>query len=413
MPSESVVDSRLFSKIDLNNASEVNSAVAVDRALLGHLASQLLLYERIIIPTYDFGIVPALISWLGLDLYEELMQAGALALMRRRGLLGYVGNGNAISTFGIERGEGRPLSWWGRAIFSSNDESIELQLANAAEPLPSHDIERAVAQTLSHSLDLEYENDFFIQSIANESYTDVMESAWLSRYVLDTSARRDDGSVDLRWLPQVRADQVRVLRADGRIRDPVDLVLRVAEVNMELLMADRAGGADLLTSQNSERLLLEKVRRAGAPQDILEGFIHLLELNELPDIPAAIVDGTVSASDIWEIRNTPDAVQFREWLREEAPRNADELTGAYIRALGRETLADRMPVRLLRLAITSVAGLIPGVGGFLGGLAAEAVDSFFVERWLQGYSPKLFIDELQRLTPDDAPQAERSEDDSA
>jgi len=401
VPSESVIDSRLFNKIDLNNAVEVNSAVAANRGMLGHLTSQLLLYDRVVIPTYDFGIVPALISWLGIDLYEELMQLGALTFMRRRGLLGYVGNGNAISTFGIEQGERRPLPWWARALFSDNDESIELQLNNSADPLGHNDVERVLAPTLAQSVNLEYENDFFIENIANESYTDVMRSPWLSRYVLDTSVRRDDGSVDLRWLPQVGPDQMRVLRADGRIRDPVDLVLRVAEVNMELLMADQAGGADLMTSQGSERLLQEKIRRAGASQEVLNGFMNLLELNGLPDIRAGIVDGTVSVSDLWWIRNGPDAQQFRKWLRDEGPRDANEFVGAYIRALGRETLADKVPVRLLRLAITSVAGLIPGVGGLVGGLAADAVDSFFVEKWLEGYSPKLFIDELQSLTPDD------------
>jgi hypothetical protein len=148
-----------------------------------------------------------------------------------------------------------------------------------------------------------------------------------------------------------------------------------------------------------KRLLHEKLERAGASAYVLEGFINLLDINDLPDIRAGIIHSEISFADIWKIRNSTNGTQFRRWLREEDPRNPQEFIRAYVHALGRETMVDKLPIRLLRLAITSAAGLIPGVGGLIGGLAADTIDSFFVEKWLQGYTPKLFLDEIRRITP--------------
>jgi len=399
VPSESLIDDNLFIKRDLSNPSQVFGALATDRQLLGHFASQLLLYDRLIIPTYGFGILPILISWLGVDLFDELVQVDAIKFIRRRGLLSYVGNGNAISTIGIEDGPKKTLPWWSKALFAGSEESIELQLKNSSNDINNDQIKRITGLALPQTFELEYENDFFIENVANESYRDVMKSKWLSSYVTKSSNKRKDGSVDLRWLPQVKPNQTRVVSASGRIKDPVDMLLNVAEVNMQLIMASQTGGADLLTSQGAEILLHEKLQRAGLHADVLEGFVKLLEIKDLPDIRAAIHNSEISFDDIWGIRNKPNSIQFRKWLREEGPRNSQEFIKAYVQTIERETMADKLPVRLLRLAVTTAAGLIPGIGGLIGGLAADGIDSFFVDKWLQGYTPKLFLDEIKHIAP--------------
>jgi hypothetical protein len=53
--------------------------------------SQLLLYVRVLIPTYDFGLVPALVRCLGVSVLRDLMEKGSTRLLRRFGLLGYAG----------------------------------------------------------------------------------------------------------------------------------------------------------------------------------------------------------------------------------------------------------------------------------------------------------------------------------
>ena len=396
MPSKDIVDSRLFVRLDLSDANRVNAQFRDNRGNLAHLASQLLLYDRILIPTYDYGIIPALLSWIGFDLLQRLLDSHSIGFIRRRGLLGYAGNGNAISIFQIEEGE-RPLLWWQESMFAENEVAAQLQAGQLQ--LRPKEQRSLVEKVLKHTIDLDYSNDLFIEHIANESYRDVMASPALSSYVWRVSDKREDGDVDLRWLPQVRANQMRVIRADPAIRDPVDLVLRSAEVNMELLMASQAGGADLFTTDGADRLLYGKLQRAGASEAMLDAFISLLELNSVPDIRPAVTAGELGFDKVWELRNTSEGSQFREWLRSAAPTDSRGLERAYVAAISKETVADKWPTKVIRIVITTAVGLIPGVGGLLGGIGAEVVDSLFVERWINGFSPKLFIDDLQKLAP--------------
>lgn len=394
MTSKSVVDSRLFIRLDLGRCQQINSFFVRDPANAAHLASQLLLYDTVIIPTTDFGIVPILISWLGLDHFKAALKSSAIGFVRRVGLLGYAGNGNGISAFVIRPGEKRPWrKWWHEAMFGESRRSLDLQLSNISPSIPVKEREKFVDAIISSTTTLRYDNDLFMRSIVHESYVDVMSSPRLSKFVLE-KAKKKNGAVDLAWLEEVAPNEMRVLRHHRAIKDAVDLVLRVAEINMEILMSSQSDDADLFTSQGAELILTEKLARAGLDRSLLQGFIRLLELTDIPDIRAAVSSNALTLSDIWKIRQGTNARRFREWLREADPSDSRDLEKAYVQALGRSTLAESLPLRALRFALTTAVGILrPDIG-----LVAGAIDSFFVDKWLKGYSPKLFFDELQRLS---------------
>jgi len=396
MPSSEIVDSRLFVRLDLSNANQLNQRFRKDRAYFAHLASQLLLYDRVLIPTHDYGVVPSLIHWMDINLLHEMLESNALGFIRRRGLFGYLGNGLGINTFQIQS-RGKPLQWWQESVFAENQRAAELQVAQL--DLSGSQKTSLVDKTLQSTIDLDYTNDFFIDQITNETYRNVMGSPALAAYVWRSSQKRDDGGVDLSRLPQVRGDQVRVLRADGRIRDPVDLVLRAAEVNMEILMASQAGGADLFTTEGADYVLREKLAHVGANAEMLAAFTSLLELNSIPDLHPAISKGEIALGNVWRLRNSRKGAEFREWLRNASPSDARDLERAYVASISQEARADKWPTKAIRFIITTAAGMIPGIGGLLGGLGTEIAGSFFLDKWINGYSPKLFIDELQKLVP--------------
>ena len=54
-------------------------------------------------------------------------------------------------------------------------------------------------------------------------------------------------------------------------------------------------------------------------------------------------------------------------------------------------------VRGIRFITTTLVGLIP----FVGQLVA-AVDSFFVDSWFRGHSPKFFVNKIVELVPQDS-----------
>jgi hypothetical protein len=69
------------------------------------------------------------------------------------------------------------------------------------------------------------------------------------------------------------------------------------------------------------------------------------------------------------------------------------LEKAYVAALGKSTAYTSLPVRVLRCIITTSLGAVEPISGTLVG----AGDSFFIEKWLAGYSPRLFLDQMRRL----------------
>lgn len=392
MASEAIIDNKLFVRLDLDHSLRANSFFQTNIANRAHLISQLLLYETIIVPTNDFGIVPTLINWFGLHNFEEILDAAAIKFVRRKGILGYAGNGNGISAFTIYPGVGRSFDWWQEAIFGENiAASIELQLKQMCPFISGKQRQKLVEKVNSLSTALAYDNDFFMKNIVHESYTDIMNNEKLSKFIM-AGARKKGNRVDLTRLHGVAPNQMRVLAQEGLIKDSVDLVLRIAEINMEIIMATAAGNVDIFTSEGSEEILAGKLARYKVDKSLVEGFTSLLELNNIPDIRQAVISDAIDLSTIWSLRQKKIASQFRKWLREANPQNSRELEKAYVHVLGKTTLADSLPLRTIRFAITSIAGINP-----VAGLVVGAIDNFFVDKWLSGYSPKLLLDELSKL----------------
>lgn len=391
MPSESIVDSRLFIRLDLSNANLVNQAFAENLFNKAHFASQILLYETIIIPTTDYGIIPIIISWVGQDNFIKILKAGGIQFIRRNSMLAYNG-GLGIGLNMLENGNSKSFPWWLEAQYCDDEKALMLQRENM---LPSLSTQKSfIKQVLDHTTHLSFENDFFMKHIVDESYKDIISSPSLLALVQKYGKKRQDGTIHLERLEEVPTNSTRVLSQDGKLNDIADLVLRVAEINMELAMSLQTGDADLFTSQGAEKILHQKVYRAKIPQGLSDGFSKLLDLNNIPDIRSAIVNNAIEMSNILAIRESSKGKKFRNWLREANVHYARDLERAYVEALGKNTLADSIPLRSMRFTITFLTGLAnPAIG-----LGIDIVDSFFIDNWLKGFTPKLFLDELQTLS---------------
>ena len=393
MESDSIIDSRLFVRLDLDISLKASSLFQTNPNNTAHLASQLLLYDKIIIPTKDFGIVPILINWLGLRTFMEALESDTFSFLHRKSLIGYMGNGVGISEFIVSGSKAKKMSWWQDAMFGGVDVAVEQQLRNMCPFIPRQERGRIVEEVISKSRSVEFDRDFFMKNIVHESYTDIMKNISLSQLVfVMQDSKQESTKLNLRRLEGVGPNQMRVLGLEG-IKDPVDLVLRIAEINMEIYMSTLSDGADLFTSDGAEVLLRDKLARAGVGSNYLDGFLSLLELNNIPDIRKAITNDTIALLDIWKLRQKRISRNFRKWLRKATNKDARDIEKLYVESLGSKALIDELPLRAIRFAITNIAsGESPAMG-----LALGVVDSFFVNKWLSGYSPKLFLDELSRI----------------
>ena len=71
MEPRSIVDVRLFvGHSGGDPPMPMNSRFAAQPPNRAHLASQLLLYDTLVLPTSDFGVIPILIDWMGIERSE-------------------------------------------------------------------------------------------------------------------------------------------------------------------------------------------------------------------------------------------------------------------------------------------------------------------------------------------------------
>ena len=65
MPREKILNAKVWPRIGLDHAPSKNSQLLLNNSYKAELAVQLLLYDQVVIPTNDFGIIPILESWMG------------------------------------------------------------------------------------------------------------------------------------------------------------------------------------------------------------------------------------------------------------------------------------------------------------------------------------------------------------
>lgn len=124
----------------------------------------------------------------------------------------------------------------------------------------------------------------------------------------------------------------------------------------------------------------------------IDRFRRIVTLTDVPDIGAACAAGEIKLEKVVEIAQSDECKRFREWLR-----STDRMTDAEIRdAFGGirsklSGLVTRPGGKLVRWAISTAAGLIPGAGVALGA-SAGLFDSFLLEKVLPKPGPISFLE---------------------
>jgi hypothetical protein len=143
-------------------------------------------------------------------------------------------------------------------------------------------------------------------------------------------------------------------------------------------------------------MLKAKAARLVRPSDVSQHFSELREIASVPDLGEAVLRNAVSVEQLIRLSETRNAVQFRSWFHAHCRDNPIETAKQYVELLRDSPAVQNIPAKVIRLVVTTLLGLIPGVGQVLG-TAASAIDSFFVDRVLRGSSPKYFIEDLRQI----------------
>jgi len=388
--SENIVDSRLWIRLDLDISLKGNLLFQIDPKNRAHLASQFLLYDKIIIPTKDYGIIPILISWMGLSTFTRALETNSLGFIYLKSLLAYSGMGSGLSEIIIKDTVDKPFKWYQSTMFGSYEDAPDYQLKYFCSSINKIDRFKIVDLILKHSKYFELTRDQFEKDIVQESYSDINNDPILLKYI--ASYKKTKKSINFNNLSGIAKNQFRVLNIE-KLNDGIDVVLRVAEINVEIMLSSLYYGASIGTSIGAENLIKRKVQKAAGKEIRTNQFYSLLELEKIPDIRQAIISDELTITDIWKIRNKRKAKKFRKWLGDVNSTNSRELEQAYIEVLGKSSLFNSIPLRVIRFLATNSIGAINLPAGIISGMS----DSFFLDKWLGGYSPKLFLEEIRKL----------------
>lgn len=338
-----------------------------------------LLHEEVIIPTDDFLSLAGLVGALGDSAVLSLIEAGYLRFVRIKGALAYVGNGNGLRYFDIVSRKGGE-----QALSAPMDTAIDWALGGLHKPLSAPGLKDAVIQVTRELSLKEIE-----QEIRHETYTDILNSPHLRRLF----AIRNH---DLDHLAGIEPRAVRIYGGPDSDwqGDEIGVVLALAATNLELRLLQLAECSDASTAAPVGHLLKAKAERCGG-QDSAQGFAVLREIAGIPDLGEGILQGSTTVDRLIQLRQSRRAEQFRRWFHENCRNDPLGTAREYAKLLEEVPSVRSLPARILRFIITTALGLVPG--GTLVGTAAGAVDSFLLDGWFSGQSPKLFIDDLRQF----------------
>lgn len=350
------------------------------------LADYLLMYDQIVIPTGNLQILSVLRFMLGDDVLLELLEARTIVLTRFDQWFGYVGT---AGVFFFKVGDGpenkRAVPNLATSHFLPLDEAIDAAFVAMNPPSTAETRQKYKSLLLDCVAQLPTES--LLEQVRAEAYRDIQDSPYLQALL---SVRNGGRSIEN--LAGSKPDTVTVFNphVPAEKNDPPEIraVLRVVFENFLLGVGGRTEVSELTGDASTLSVLQAKGQRLGYSPQGRSAFAQIQQVSGVPDLGLAFASRQLSARQIIDLRQSRNAQSFRDWLASGSPSaTAQDTLRRYVETVGKPSLVESIPAKLLRFATTTTWGAMEPVSG---GMAAAA-DSFLLSKWFPGKSPRLFM----------------------
>ena len=343
-----------------------------------------LLYDEVYVPTQDFLSLTILLGVLGEDAIQELIATGTLKFIRIKGGMSYVGNGGGIQTTIIQSQDDTKQPY---AFFSEIDYAVNWAI-NGLNIKPKDN--KLYQKIIDNSIEVKIGD--LTDKIKNETYNDIVSSKELQSFF---SLR----NMDLNNLKGINKNAVRVYGGKDTSTwtgDEIDTYLLLANTNLELNLMETVGCLDMTTSNPVGHMLRAKFNREIGKTKNTDSLTALKEIAGIPDFGEALLNKQINYSDLLRIKTTKNGAEFRDWFHKHCNGDDKKVAKEFIKILQDSPKMGSLPLKILRFIISSGLGFIPVVGSAIG-TGAGLIDTFFLDKWTRGYSPKFFIEDLKQL----------------
>tara|TARA_R110000796_G_scaffold248427_2_gene375193 strand:+ start:1678 stop:2895 length:1218 start_codon:yes stop_codon:yes gene_type:complete len=159
--------------------------------------------------------------------------------------------------------------------------------------------------------------------------------------------------------------------------------LRVCEVAQGFVLQSKCNAESIIQDSISESYLRQKIILNSNSVTKTEGFEYLLQKKGIPDLFYLFKRNILSVDDVIKIRDSGQASIFRKWLKSN-DFDKEKLVSAVLKKKTKSIKASAV-----RFLYPTIIGLFNAPLG----ITASAIDSFFIPKLLDNWSPEVYLDE--------------------
>jgi hypothetical protein len=257
----------------------------------------LLLFDQVIVLTGDLSPVLFILEAFGQEIVQHALSSGALRLMCLSENIGFINNSKSIGAFSILEPDNKtPAS----AAYAPLNEKIQ-NFLELGSPLYGSDIHMLERPLEKSCVAVELKDD--IQAINPQIFDDFQSSSLIAeRYPIS----RNTKVLQVKPKPSGETQVTRL--EDTSLRTPPSCVeqalLRIAHSHLNLYLGAKYGA--YAQSAPSFLNMLEDInkQRPSSRETARIEFLELCKVARVPDVERALTDGTLSAGDIFGLRES-------------------------------------------------------------------------------------------------------------
>lgn len=375
------------------NMENVSDAMLHSEEFRSNLANYILLYDQIIIPTGNLQILPVLRNIFGEYVFDELVKSRIIVLARYDKWFGYIGNGGGLGFFktSYSSPDNKEPNLF-HSYFAPLDQAIDT-IIKTTTPVSSSKRSSELTNLLLDNV-VSVGTSIEMNAFRDETYKDILESPYLRAFL---SMRNEGRSLDR--LKGIDTKSVRIYTPHVSVEDKKALevwsVLQVAFENFILGLSTELDVNDITGDRNTLALIKAKGQRMGFDLEGRNAFSKIQEISGVPDIGNAFSQGKFTAEQLLDLRESKHSQGFRDWFSSgNNQETVQQIVERYVSSIGKPSFIDTLPIKTLRFALTTGVGIIEPVTGMLSSVA----DSFFLNKWFPGKSPKLFMKHAKAIS---------------
>jgi hypothetical protein len=340
------------------------------------ICEELILHDQIFIPTQDYLTACGLILGLGERNFISLLEDKRIHFLRLRGVFGYVKgtgvDGTLITV--VDPNSKRPQD-------SSIEESIKVGLSVISTQITEKN--KITELLIKESTPLEMST--VLDAIKSDSFRDIRAtSLWNDKYNLPNK--------DLLALPGMEDMQVRVIGPGTNPKtNPVDALLALALFNIELYLSLELDCTSSSTGSPLGDLIDIKLDRLVEQSVRSKNMWSLLEINNIPDLGKLDLTDS-NFKDLLKVIRSQNANEFRKWFHDRKTLDEREIFKEYVGLLSEVPAIQTLPSKAIRFCVGNGLGFVPVIGQVF-----SFIDTFLLEKFLQGNSPRYFIEDLKKF----------------